>query len=300
MVRSVVVIGATSQIGHFLLPRLEGAGVRTFALSRERRSSTQDGTQTWLCTTDPDWGQGLARSGPIDAAIHLAPLPLLPAMLRALHDAGIARIVAFGTSGRFYKTESGDPAEQAYIRSVIAAERAIAAACTELGIEWTLFRPALVYGAGLDRNIRVIAGFVRRFGFFPVFAGGRGLRRPVHADDLAEASLKVLGCRATFGRAYNLSGGSVITFRAMVEAVFHQLGRPPRLIPVPLPLFRLGLAVARQLPGFSNLSTDMAVRQGIDMCFDHDDATRDFEFEPRAFRLDALAIGGTSSGSEGR
>ncbi len=299
MVRSVVVVGATSQVGHFLLPRLESAGIRAFALSREPRSSALGAMQTWICTTEPDWREGLVRSGPIDAAVHLAPLPLLPPMLPVLRDAGVVRVVAFGTSGRFYKTGSGDAAEQAYIRSVVAAEDAIAAACPELGIAWTVFRPALVYGAGLDRNIRVIAGFVRRFGFFPICAGGRGLRQPVHADDLAEASVRVFGCSATFGRAYNLSGGSVISFREMVEAVFRALGRAPRLVPVPLPVFRLGLRLARRLPGFSNLSTEMAARQGIDMIFDHDDATRDFRFTPRAFRLDALALGEPVPGGDG-
>lgn len=300
-IRSVVITGATSQVGHFLLPRLEGAGVRIVALSRERRTTSEGGGRNWICTSDPDWRERLKRDGTLDAAVHLAPLPLLPAMLPTLRDAGVNRLVAFGTTGRFYKTGSEDAAEQAYIRSVVAAEEAIAAACPQLGIDWTVFRPTLVYGAGLDRNIRVIAGFVRRFGCFPIFAGGRGLRQPVHADDLAEACLAVLECRAAFGHAYNLSGGSVLTFRDMVEAVFRQLDRTPRLVPVPLPLFRLALAVAKRLPGFSNLSTEMATRQGIDMCFDHDDATRDFGFKPRVFRLDALAVGETvAGGADGR
>ena len=298
-VRSVVITGATSQVGRFLLPRLEGAGIRVIALSRGRQATPDRRGREWICTSDSDSQERLKQSGPIDAAVHLAPLPLLPAMLPMLQAAGVNRLVAFGTSGRFYKTGSGDAAELAYIRSVVAAEDAIAAACPELGIAWTVFRPTLVYGAGLDRNIRVIAGFVRRFGFFPVCAGGRGLRQPVHADDLAEASVRVLGCSATFGRAYNLSGGSVISFREMVEAVFRALGRTPFLVPVPLPVFRLALSVARRLPGFSNLSTEMAARRGIDMIFDHDDATRDFGFTPRAFRLDAVALGEPVPGGDG-
>jgi hypothetical protein len=36
----------------------------------------------------------------------------------------------------------------------------------------------------------------------------------------------------------------------------------------------------------------MAARMGEDMCFDHQDAARDFGFCPRPFSLDDLAVGG--------
>lgn len=288
---SIVITGATSQVGHFLLPKLARAGLRVAALSRKTPPVTDRPHVSWLRTSSSDWMSTLQRSGPHHAAIHLAPLPLLPALLPAFREAGVVRVVAFGTTGRFYKTGSGDAAEQAYILSVVAAETEIADRCRSLGIEWTLFRPTLVYGCGMDRNIMFIAAFVRRFGFFPLFAGGRGLRQPVHADDLAEACVKVLECPATYGRAYNVSGGSVLTFREMVEAVFRQLGRPTRLLPVSLPLFRLALAVAKRVPRFSTLSTEMATRQSMDMCFDHDEATRDFGFSPRPFHLDRIALG---------
>jgi len=195
-----------------------------------------------------------------------------------------------GTTGRFYKLESSDSGERAQMRDMDVAESQFAELCGRYRIAWTLFRPTLVYGCGLDRNITFIAECVRRFGFFPVAGDARGLRQPLHAEDLAYACLAVLDNTATIGKAYNLSGGSTLTYREMVEAVFHQLHRPVRIARVPLSLLRAAIAVAKLLPGLGGLSTEMAARMSVDLCFDHADAARDFGFSPRPFVLDQRAL----------
>ena len=209
----------------------------------------------------------------------------------ALHKLGVKRLIAFGTTSRFYKHASADPDERKLMRDIIAADEQFATECRLRHIRWTLFRPTLIYGCGRDRNITFIANWIRRFGFFPLSADGRGLRQPVHAADLAKACSDALDNPRTFDRAYNLSGGSTLTYRAMVEVVFHGLGRRPRLLRLPLGLFRAAIRLARSLPGFADISTEMATRMGVDMCFDHGDATADFGFAPRPFTLDDLALG---------
>jgi len=57
-----------------------------------------------------------------------------------------------------------------------------------------------------------------------------------------------------------------------------------------LSLFRAAIALAKLLPGLRGLSTDMATRMSVDMCFDHSDAARDFGFSPRSFVLDDQAL----------
>src|SRR5581483_4387437 len=104
--------------------------------------------------------------------------------------------------------------------------------CREKGIAVTILRPTLIYGVGLDKNITVLTGFIRRFGFFPVYPPAFGRRQPVHADDLAIAVLNVMDNEKTFGRAYNVSGGEVITYRSMLERIFTALGRKARIIPL--------------------------------------------------------------------
>jgi uncharacterized protein YbjT (DUF2867 family) len=83
----------------------------------------------------------------------------------------------------------------------------------------------------------------------------------------------------------------VLTYREMVEAVFRQLGRPPRIVEVPLPALRAAIGAARWIPGMGSLSPEMASRMGVDLCFDHAEAARDFGFRPRPFQLDDIAVG---------
>ena len=86
----------------------------------------------------------------------------------------------------------------------------------------------------MDRNVTMIARFIRRFGFFPLVGNGKGYRQPVHADDVAAACLMVLNRPITFNRNYNLSGGQTLTFREMVEAIFLALDKKPRIVSIPL------------------------------------------------------------------
>ena len=90
-----------------------------------------------------------------------------------------------------------------------AAEAAVAAGA----IPWTVLRPALIYGLGLDRNVTAAARFIRRWHCFPLGGPGKGLRQPVHADDLAAAALAALDLPAAEGQSFNLGGGETLSYR---------------------------------------------------------------------------------------
>jgi nucleoside-diphosphate-sugar epimerase len=292
-VRRAVVLGARSQIGFFLLPRLAEEKLEVLALTRGETPHDQPASAGWIWRhySPAALTSSIGDSTPVPIVFFLAALPLLPPLIPDFARLGVQRLIAFGTTGRFYKTESADTQERSYIRRLIAAEEEVAGLCERHAIAWTVFRPTLIYGCGRDRNINLIAKFVRRFAFFPLFAGGRGLRQPVHADDLAQACMQALDNRSTYGKAYTLSGGSVVTYREMVEAVFVQLGKPARMFEVPLGLFHATIWLAKKMPRLRGLSTEMATRMGIDMCFDHQAAAEDFGFSPRPFGLDALSLG---------
>lgn len=278
--RVIVVTGATTQIGRFLLPRLVGLGFAVRALSRNPPAESGLGVV---------WHQADIRRDPLPAVgagclIHLAHLALLPALLSsATSEQDVARVIAFGSTSRFSKESSPDPHEQAVAAQLAGAEQAVISACEAEGLAWTLFRPTLIYGCGMDKNVTVIAEFIRRFGFFPLVGGGKGLRQPVHADDLASACILALDNPAAFSRAYNLSGGETLSYRAMVERVFARMGKKPRLLPIPLPALQALMRIAALLPRYRYFSSAMALRMNQDLCFDHAQARRDFGFSPRGF-----------------
>ena len=221
----------------------------------------------------------LRRAGlSVTCVISLAPIRLLPALVEPLADIGVTRVIAFSSTSRFTKLASADPSERALAQWLVGSEEALAGACVRRSVAWTVFRPTLVYSPGLDRNISEIARFIRRFGFFPIVADGRGKREPVHADDLAIGCVAALGEPRTFNRAYNLSGGETLTYREMVERVFVGLGRRPRILGIPLGVLKAVVHTARIVPRFRKLSAELVTRMNADMCFDHSQASRDFGF----------------------
>lgn len=282
--RSIIVTGASSQIGRFLLPMLVASGFLVHAISRKPPAAhqvTADTSIFWHQIDINDRAASIAM--PAYALIHLAPLSTLPPLVATLAQLGVKRIIAFGSTSRFSKANSPNRQEQELVQGFIDAEQALAEQCERLGIGWTLFRPTLIYGCGLDKNITTIARFINRFGFFPMVGGGIGLRQPVHAEDLAQASLAAMVSPASCNKGYNLSGGRTLTYLAMVETIFNALGKKPRVIHIPLALLQGFLACLRLLPGYSYITPAMAARINEDLCFSHHDAAQDLDFKPRPF-----------------
>lgn len=275
--------GATSLIGRFLMPRLRGAGYRVHALSRRPRSpGSADPDAIWH---QVDIGRGLdpLPTGSPSCLVSLAPLWLTPALVRQLAPRGLRRVVAFGSTSRFTKKGSSHPREREIAQRLAAAEDELARVSAGASVAWTLFRPTLVYGDDLDANVSTIARFVDRFGFFPMPGAGQGRRQPVHADDLALACMAALERPASFGKAYDLTGGSTLTYREMVEEIFRGLGRRPRIVGVPRGVFRWALRAAALVRPESHVTPQMADRVGEDLCFDHGEAARDLGYSPRPF-----------------
>lgn len=279
----ILVTGATSQVGSFLLPRLLRDGHELFAISRRWRDG--DNRVKWLVD---DVSSPQMSWPPVDTLIHIAPLRLLPDLLPDFLAKGGRRVICFGTTSRYSKAVSGDTTERAFAAEQIAAESKVAELCEDASAAWTVFRPTLIYGAGMDRNVTVIAKFIRRFGVFPLFGAASGKRQPVHADDLAAACVAALTAPQAFNASYNLAGGETLTYRQMVNRIFVAEGRTPRFLPIPLAAFRVAMWCMSRIPRFKDFNAEMARRMNEDLVFDSSDAVRDFSFAPRNFKPERL------------
>lgn len=289
--RQVGVLGVRSMIGQFLLPLLSEAGWKVVAFSRQT-----DCSRSPIDTREVEWRQLMLVDDPqamplrltADSISHfvcLAPIWILPNYLPLFESYGVKRVVAFSSTSRFTKTTSSDPKEQSLVRELVESEELLTAWAYKNGVSSIILRPTLIYGLGLDKNISAIAGFIQRFGFFPLFKGGKGRRQPVYAGDLALACRTALEQPKEANLSYNVSGGETLTYREMVERIFSVLEKRPRFLTVPLWAFELALLALRPWPRFRNLSSAMAKRMNQDMVFDHADATRDLGFAPRSFHL---------------
>jgi nucleoside-diphosphate-sugar epimerase len=292
-----IVLGATSLIGQYLVPVLLENGMRVQALSRNTMSDLAATSTSPLLS----WHQisdNLLQTTPVlqsaDCLISLAPLWILAPLIPQLSQLGVKRIVAFSSTSRFSKQTSPEPSELAVADQLATAEASVQAACEQAKIDWTILRPTLIYGdivpdaARAGKALGTILKVIRRFHCFPLVGGAPGLRQPVHAADLAQACLATLQNPQAHNKAYNLSGGEILSYHRMIERIFQVMKKKPCLIPIPLSFLRVALKLAGFLPGYHFLTPEMANRTQQDLCFDHAEAMRDFGYQPRRFLFTPL------------
>ncbi len=276
----VVVAGAGNQIGSYLVPELLARGCSVIAIARR-------GRPPWI-EPDPrlDWrpldlAQPLAQIEDATALVFVAPLGLFGGLWRGL--SGVPRVVAFSSTSRLTKADSPDPVERAVVGELALGERTVQELAQAAGAAAAVLRPTLIYGAGLDAGLTRLAAWLGRVRVMPLAGGGRGLRQPVHAADLATAAANlVLGQKPVNG-CYELSGGSTLSYRDMIVRIFESLNLRPHFISVPLGLARLALPLLQSTRRWRDLRPAMLERMNQDLVFDHAAATRDFGFRPRRF-----------------
>jgi nucleoside-diphosphate-sugar epimerase len=247
---TLLVIGASGQIGHCLLPRLDAAGHEWIALSRRPRID------------DPRWREGrlpdrMPVLPPVSAVVGLGPLDHLATWLAAQRLPGTPHVIATSSMSAETKRDSEVPDERDVSRRLRDAETTLIATCASRGMPWTIFRPTLVYGLGMDKSLTPIVDSARRRHVFPL-PSGRGLRQPVHADDIAQAVVAALGTARSYGHTFPIGGGDRMSAAEMFRRVRRSAGTMALPVPVPRLLLDLAVLVSRDLRGpVTRLDSDL-------------------------------------------
>ena len=271
---TVLLTGATGQIGVFLIPRLLQAGFHVLALSRKGRPDGYPDIKhlEWLTSVDEmqagEACEYLVSAGPMK-------------MAQDILDSGkkIFCAVVFSSSSVISKQESADPAERKQIQDMLSTESVLGSIAANRSLRLVILRPTMIYGCGLDTNISRLASWIRRFGVMPVSGKASGLRQPVHADDLAAVAVTALQETKTLPGSLVLAGGSTLSYAEMVGHIFRALGKPVRLLRLPQWLFILLVKIR---PG-SDINSEMVRRQGDDLVFDDRQARELLDYSPRPF-----------------
>jgi len=280
--KNILLTGASGQIGYFLLQRLEHQNRSIIAVSRQPQKALF-GEQWVICDllhNDP-----FEQTGSVDIWIHAGILTLSIPWLASAARAGVKHIITFSTTSIFTKLDSSSPQESALVEGIRNSERDVIEQCGQWAMRWTILRPTLIYGRGTDQNIAFITQMIQRFGFFPLVGSGAALRQPVHADDLAIAVMQIMATRQAFDHAYNLSGGEVLSYKEMVIRIFASLRKPVRTISISPMIYKTMIVTMKHVvPRYAFIQTSMVDRMHRDMVFDHDEASRDFDYQPRSFQ----------------
>jgi len=293
---TVAVTGASGFVGRHLVPELVGAGhrviapVRTAASGEAVRGRLPAGLAALVEPRIADVLKPTTLEGAFagaDAVVHLVAIPrdwsggadLLRVNLggtrnvvEAASRAGIGRIVHLGALG------VEDRPDLHYAASKARAEQLV----RDSGLDWTILRPSLLFGPG-DGFFNLVAGLVRLpLPIVPVPGRGGSRFQPLHVDDLARCLRLALEDRATVGRSFDLGGPRTWTYREIVEEVARALGRRRIVVPLPLPLLRLGARTAEALRIRSfPVATDQLRQLALDNTGPIDGVRRSFGFEPR-------------------
>ena len=274
-VAPVLVLGATAQVGHFLVPRLAEAGAPVVAVSRRVPTESRPGVM-WM---QQDLQHETAR---VQAGTMISCGPLDLAARQARATPGLRRIVALSSASVHFKRRSGDPVERAVIDELVAAEERLSDLAEQRGIDFTMLRPTLIYGGPGDRNVARVRAWIASRGWAPVC--GSGLRQPVHADDLAQLCLRLVPRRGYGLESFDVGGGESLPYPDFLRRIASAEGRDLRLVRMPAGPVMAVLRLARAFGALRGITPEMVRRQRMDLAVDDTPAREILDWNPRPFR----------------
>ncbi len=281
----IFLIGASSPLGTSLALQLWGRGHKVTSVSRSPPAMPEGETVDWR-SMDLSSSGALAALGLSRGDTLVSAAPLVP-FARACRFAPLpdVRIVAVSSASAQTKARSPFPADAAWSAAMRDAENSL---LSTFGTAARILRPTMIYGSGRDRNVARIASFLRRFRALPLVGGGRGLRAPVHVDDLAKVIVQVLEDASDVAPVMHVPGGEVLSYREMAARIAAACQVPF----VPLPLPAVPILAIRAASKFSRSAAHVlaaAARTAEDLVV-ADDA-ESLGVERRAFRPDRRAVG---------
>jgi uncharacterized protein YbjT (DUF2867 family) len=251
----IIVAGGSGFIGCFLCAELLERDHEVTALSRDPdEESLPTGVETAIGDVRAYDSIADAFEGR-DVAVNLVALsPLFePSGGNKMHDrvhrqgtehcvqaaeaAGVARFLQVSALG-------ADPdGATHYIRAKGRAETAV----RESDLDWTVFRPSVVFGDGGQ-----FVGFTRTLTppvLAPLPGGGETRFQPLHVEDLVGMLADAIAGDSHVGQTYELGGPEQLTLADVARLVREAEGGSVRVVSVPMALAGLGMTVGGLLPG---------------------------------------------------
>lgn len=280
---SILLTGATGLTGSLLLKKLIKSTSGNEFLCLVRPTSDRNLIESLDvniryfqgdCSSAKTWQQLLSSHNP-ETIIHIASINYMSTILDGLNEAHqYPRLIVIGSTGVYSK-----------YRQASQLKKMMETHLAQYPGSWCLLRPTMIYGSPRDKNLHRLIQFCDRYGFFPVFGSGSNLLQPIHADDLAQALFAVSQNPEVKG-SYDLSGGSVVTFRELLNLIGKLLGKPIRQISIPLDLGVWSATLLEKiLKGRSPVRREQILRLQEDKAYSHEAAQQDFGFSPRSLEV---------------
>ncbi|SEA06725.1 NADH dehydrogenase [Haloplanus vescus] len=158
-------------------------------------------------------------------------------VVQAAEETGVEKIVQMSALG-------ADPdGNTAYIRAKGEAEEIVQSS----SLRHVIFRPSVIFGEGGE-----FVSFTKKLAppyLTPLPGGGKTRFQPIWIGDLAPILATATEDDAYDGGVYELGGPEKLTLAEVARIVHGSEGRPMTVLPVPMPLAKVGLSVLGSLPG---------------------------------------------------
>ena len=279
----VLVVGGTGFVGQNLCRELDERDHDVTALSRNpEEADLPDGVER-VAGDVTDYGSIEAAFEGKDAVVFLPALsPLFKPdggnerheqihlggtenCVRAAEEHGVGRYLQMSALG-------ADPnGATHYLRAKGNAENVV----KQSDLDWIIFRPSVIFGDGgefvyFTKRLKQI--FAPAVPVYPLPGGGRKAHfQLIWIDDLVPMLADALEDDDHVGQTYEVGGPETLSLREATELVYEGEGKSITIVPLPMPLAKVGLPVLGAL-GFP-MGSDQY--EGLD--FDNTPSTNDVE-----------------------
>ncbi|MEK5418902.1 SDR family oxidoreductase [Paenibacillus sp. FSL L8-0708] len=214
----------------------------------------------------------------VDTVMHIAGIQRSMVLMEAAVNNGVQRAILVHTTGIYSKFKT---ASEEYKNIETAIEKIV----NKSGkINITILRPTMIYGNLCDLNISKFINMVNKLRIFPVIDRGYSLIQPVNARDLGKAYYQVLSMPVELAKKeYILSGENPIGMIDTLKLISGNLNKKTVFISVPLS-FGVFLAKSLKIVTIGKVDyIERVQRMGENRSFSHEDATKDFGYNPMPF-----------------
>jgi len=149
-----------------------------------------------------------------------------------------------------------------YHKTKWAAEDAVRSS----NLDWTIFRPSLIYGAQ-DQFVNMLARLIRALPLVPVIGDGCYRLQPVSVTDVATGFVKALKIADSIGQCYHCGGPESFSYDEILDQIGQALGKTPvRKLHHPLVLMKPVIAVLQSFPWFPMTSDQLQMLLEENVC----------------------------------
>lgn len=192
----------------------------------------------------------------VDGTLNLARQAAVAGVKRFVFISSIG-VHGLNSSRPFKETDTEAP-HDAYAISKYEAEQGLRKLASETGLEVVIIRPPLVYGGAAPGNFRSLINLASKPVPLP-FDSVNNKRSMVYVGNLVSFIIRCIQHPAAANQTFLVSDGEDVSLRNLVTDIRLCLGRSPRLLPVPVWLFKLAGAVTGKQGVVDRLVGDLQV-----------------------------------------